>query len=130
MLVAGSRVMVTPIRVAAILLIVLVCLANSGDKRVQLIGVRPVLTDTEPVEFSVRVPRHPENRLLVIEAVEEGDVDPTSASAYDLDGDSAPLHDVSWHLPSGSYAIVAAVFDAKGEVGRDSKPVTVRGKFD
>ena len=85
--------------------------------RVSFVRPPSFVPEREIVTYYVRVPRHPENRLLIVTAVAEAMV--VSEMRRTLNGSSQALWNVRWRLPAGTVALVATVYDSQHEVWRD-----------
>lgn len=98
--------------------------AVANTPRVAFIRAPALAPEDAVVTYLIRVPRHPDNRLLVVCAF-EADMQ-VSEMRRELDGvNSAPLVTVRWRLPEGEFYLVAAVYDSERQVGRATHHLTV-----
>lgn len=114
-------------RLAILLLVVFASTAQAGD-RVRWLTRHHFVPAYEPLDYDLFVPRHPENRRLVVTAVaEDGHV---SESRIQLDGEqSRAAHSIRMRLPAGEIVLVAVVYDATKEVGRAMHSIQVQEAF-
>lgn len=102
----------------------LVLSALANVPRVSFVNAPLFVPEQEIVTFYVRVPRHEDNRLLTVAAIAHDGI--VSEMRRDLDGvRSQALWDVRWRLPAGELDLVATLFNAQQQVGRDVHRVTV-----
>ena len=113
----------------ATLLLVVACVwvalsALANAPRVSFVNAPGHVPENERFTLYVRVPRHPENRLLIVAAVDE--VSLVTETRRPLAGsDATPMQLVNWRFPTGRYRLIAAVFDARELVGQDTHPLVV-----
>ena len=101
-------------------------LGAADEDRVAWVRPPSFVNEADILVLQVRVPRHPENRRLVLMAVDGDDI--VRRSDEQLEGEAAPVSRwVRWRLPAGELTLIAAVFDGTREVGRDTHPLVVRG---
>ena len=112
----------TVLLVVAVVWAALSALAN--PPRVAFVNPPGHVPENELFTLYVRVPRHPDNRLLIVAAVDE--VTLVTETRRPLAGsDATPMQPVTWRLPAGRYRIIAAVFNARELVGQDTHPLVV-----
>ena len=120
--------MIGAFRTATLLLVVgcvwLVLSAWPNTPRVAFISPPSFVPEQEIVTYYVRVPRQAENRLLTVAAFDVGER--VSYTERHLDGiNSLAMWNIHWRLPVGELELVATLFNAQQQVGRDVHRVTV-----
>ena len=96
--------------------------------RVAFVNPPAFVPETEIVTYYVRVPRHEENRLLIVGAFDGSErVTETRREFHGVN--SQAMWNIEWRLPAGELEIVAAVFSQTEQVGRDSRRVTVYSRL-
>lgn len=112
-----------------VLVIAVLWLAGAAwmnEPRVRVMFVRPpaFVVSRDTVTYVVRVPRHTENRLLIVAAVAEDGI--ISEMRRELDGaQDQTLWNVRWQLPAGHLSLIAVVFDTRRRAWRAVHRLTV-----
>lgn len=114
-------------RTAALILILIGCLAQRGDgadKPVELLYVQHYITDETPIAFSLRILPREANRRFTVAAINEVG-DPERSSEEDLPGPTTRV--IEWNpLAAGDYELVAVVLGAEDKIlARTSAHLTV-----
>lgn len=116
----------------ALLLAACFQIADSAPPRIAFLKPYPrIVNDRNGLEVKVRVEPYPENRLLIIAALDaSGEV--VRRSDEQLDGESAPrTRWVRWRsgLPAGDLLVIAEVWDRQKPLARVSIPLCVIATF-
>lgn len=127
-------------RLAAFVCIVLACFGVAGDGPPRVSFVRPpaFLTAGFVTELRVRVPNHPDNRRLELDAIDQAIGESVLHTERQLDAGAQQMHLFKLLLPSGNLLMRAVlwgvVVNDKGEretrlIATASTPVQVMSKL-
>lgn len=117
-------------RRALFLLALVTCLAQRADAppRVAIVRWTAYAFDDEQISLMVQVDPRPENRALVIAAVDDGLV--VRSSREQLDGEQARrTRWIEWRLPAGELLLTATLFESRGEVARATRPIHILSRL-
>lgn len=123
----------TLLRRLALPLLVLACMAQSGDTP-RIAWVRPpaFISTDDTILYQVRIAPHPDNRLAIFSAIDQADGLEVTRSQEELPGADAPrTRWFKWRLPSGHLMLKAVVLGASAKtLAVATVPVIVRGRYD
>lgn len=112
-------------RALALVVCLLAASAQAGDRaRVSWVNAPAYVRDDALVDYHLRIPRHPENRWLLVQAF-DGDLEVSRSGPNAIDGDSPSLRTYRWRLPEGELQLIASLQDVRQQVYRARWPVTV-----
>lgn len=109
-----------------IVALLLAAYAASAAPKVAILSSPGIVRAGETVQLTIRVEPNQANRLLVVEAADDGGT--VRRTDEQLEGDKAPrTRWLSWIMPpcEGGCVFVSALYGVNGFIARDTKPVTV-----